>query len=66
VVSNRALGREIIMDYQLQLQKEQIDYAEAQLEVLKRIEDQANQTRFLSMGSLATLIAILVVLGAKL
>ena len=66
MVSNRALGREIIMDYQLQLQKEQIDYAEAQLEVLKRIEDQANQTRFLSMGSLATLIAILVVLGAKL
>ena len=54
------------MDYHYQLQKEQTDYAEAQLEVLKRIEDQANQTRFLSMGSLATLIAILVVLGAKL
>ena len=39
---------------------------ETQLTILKRIEDQANQTRFLSMGSLATLIAILVVLGAKL
>ena len=39
---------------------------ETQLTILKRIEDQANQTRFLSMCSLATLIAILVVLGAKL
>tara|TARA_R100000697_G_scaffold64325_1_gene77146 strand:+ start:251 stop:418 length:168 start_codon:yes stop_codon:yes gene_type:complete len=52
------------IDYQLQF--EQRDYAEAQLEVLKRIEDQAIQTKLLSMGSLATLIAILVVLGAKL
>ena len=52
------------LDYEVQC--DQRDYAKAQLEVLKRIEDQAIQTKLLSMGSLATLIAILVVLGAKL